>query len=48
MPICDICEEEVDKVYKCETCGAEFCETCGSVSQMLCEYCSEEEEDHTE
>jgi len=44
MPTCDICEEEAEKVYKCKKCGEEFCDDCGSASQMLCEYCREEEE----
>jgi len=48
MPTCDICDEEVDKVYKCTSCEVDFCASCGSASQMLCEYCVEEEEDSNE
>ncbi|MCW4048537.1 MAG: hypothetical protein NWE89_02255 [Candidatus Bathyarchaeota archaeon] len=45
MPICDICEDKVDKVNTCTSCGVDFCKTCGSISQMLCEDCSTEEDD---
>jgi len=45
MPECEVCGEQVDKVYKCKNCGTRFCEDDGSVSEKLCIYCMEEEED---
>lgn len=44
MPICDVCGEEAEKVYKCNNCEVEFCEFCGSVEKRLCEDCATEEE----
>jgi len=43
MPECELCGEEVDKVYECKNCGALFCPKCGSVKEKLCRYCREEE-----
>ena len=45
MPECGICEEEAEKLYKCTECGTDFCQYCGSVSKLLCDYCLEEERD---
>ena len=45
MPICDYCDGNVDKVYECKSCGAEFCSECGSVERRLCRYCVEESEE---
>jgi len=45
MPECEICGEEVAKVYKCKQCGVLFCANCGSSSQGLCIDCSEGEEE---
>jgi hypothetical protein len=44
MPECEICGEESDKLIKCKSCGAKFCEDCGSPIEKLCEFCAEEEE----
>jgi predicted nucleic acid binding AN1-type Zn finger protein len=44
MPECEICGEESDILYKCKSCGAKFCEDCGSPIEKLCEFCAEEEE----
>jgi predicted nucleic acid binding AN1-type Zn finger protein len=43
MPECEVCGEQVDKVYKCKNCGTRFCEDDGSVSEKLCIYCMEED-----
>jgi hypothetical protein len=45
MPTCDICDKEVDKVYKCKSCDVDFCASCGSSKDLLCDYCSEPEEE---
>ncbi len=44
MPECEICGEESDKLIKCKSCGAKFCEDCGSPIEKLCEFCAESEE----
>jgi len=44
MPVCGICEEDVDKVYTCKECDTAFCEDCGDIKKRLCMYCVEEEE----
>jgi CRISPR/Cas system-associated protein Cas10 (large subunit of type III CRISPR-Cas system) len=44
LPECEICGEESDKLIKCKSCGAKFCEDCGSPIEKLCEFCAEEEE----
>lgn len=46
MPVCQFCGEEVDKVYQCKRCDILFCGECGSVSDSLCLYCLEEDEDN--
>lgn len=43
MPECEICGEEADKFTKCKSCGAKFCEDCGSTVEKLCEFCAEEQ-----
>ena len=43
MPVCDVCEEEVEKVYTCRDCEARFCEDCGNPREMLCTWCIEED-----
>jgi hypothetical protein len=43
IPECEICGEEADKFTKCKSCGAKFCEDCGSVIEKLCEFCAEEQ-----
>lgn len=48
MPTCDVCDGIVDKVYECKYGGVQFCNNCGSISKMLCEYCLEEETDEEE
>ena len=42
---CDVCGEEVDKVYECKECGTMFCADCGNPKKMLCSFCLEEEEE---
>lgn len=44
MPECEICGEEADKLIKCKSCGAKFCEDCGSTIEKLCEFCAEDED----
>ena len=54
MPRCEICGEEVSKVYTCKECEIVFCEECGDPEQGLCMLClsegknEEEEEPITE
>jgi hypothetical protein len=45
---CEICGEEVSKVYTCERCGVLFCRYCGSPSEKLCVDCLEEDVDEEE
>lgn len=42
---CEICGEEVSKIYVCKECGTLFCAECGSPSEKLCILCTAEEED---
>ncbi len=44
MSKCSICEEEKEKLYKCKSCGFKFCEECGNLDLMMCEYCFEFEQ----
>jgi hypothetical protein len=44
MPECEICGEESDKLIKCKSYGAKFCEDCGSPIEKRCEFCAEEKE----
>ena len=41
MPVCAICEEVVDKVYRCADCGIAFCKDCGDPNpkKKLCAIC---------
>ena len=41
MPVCAICEEVVDKVYRCAGCGVDFCKDCGDPNpeKKLCTLC---------
>ena len=39
MPVCTICEEVVDKVYRCADCGIDFCKDCGDPRNSLCTIC---------
>lgn len=48
LPECEICGEESDKLIKCKSCGAKFCEDCGSPIEKLCEFCAEEDDVNTE
>jgi hypothetical protein len=48
LPECEICGEESDKLIKCKSCGAKFCEDCGSPIEKLCEFCAEEDDVDTE
>ena len=48
MPVCDICGESEDSLYRCKQCGARFCEWCGSIDDKLCSNCFDEEEDDTD
>lgn len=45
---CEICGEDVRRVYECEECGVLFCKDCGSPSDRLCINCSEVEEEKEE
>jgi len=48
MPKCEICYEDVDKVYTCKECGTEFCVDCGDPKKKMCVLCMEEEEEEGE
>ena len=41
MPVCAICEEVVDEVYRCADCGIAFCKDCGDPNpeKKLCAIC---------
>ena len=45
---CEICGEEVARVYTCKRCGVLFCRYCGSPSENLCVDCLEEDVDDDE
>ena len=45
---CEICGEEVNRVYECEVCGVLFCRDCGSTSEKICNECSEEQSEEDE
>ena len=47
-PECEICGENVKRVYECEICGTAFCKECGDPSEKICQFCSEEEEEGPE
>lgn len=44
MPTCEICGEEVKKVSVCRECNTNFCELCGDVIKLFCEFCQDEED----
>lgn len=44
MPVCDLCGESEDTLYKCKKCGVSFCEWCGSIEDGFCSDCFEEVE----
>ena len=46
MPICTVCEEEVEEVTKCTMCGLTFCAECGNPDVKLCTYCLDDDKDH--
>jgi|GEM_PF-1226220 len=48
MPKCEICYEDVDKVYTCKLCGVAFCEDCGDPKRRICALCIDEEEGEEE
>lgn len=48
MPKCEVCYEDVDKVYVCKSCGTEFCVDCGDPKKKLCVLCIEEEGEEEE
>jgi len=48
MPECEICGEEVRRVYTCKSCDGHFCSECGSTTEMLCIDCLEEQEEDLE
>lgn len=52
MPKCELCGENEEKLYRCETCGTMFCEYCGVVEDRICLNCmvdlDYEEEDYEE
>ena len=43
MPVCEVCYEDMETVYRCKDCGTLFCSECGSVKEELCLYCLKEE-----
>jgi len=45
MPRCEICYEDVDKVYTCKLCQTEFCEECGDPRKRVCALCLDEGEE---
>lgn len=47
-PECEICGEEIARLYKCKKCDASFCEDCGSISEGLCIDCLEENPEEEE
>ena len=49
LPICELCGESEEPIYKCKRCGTSFCECCGDVQEEICVNCLEEytvEEEH--
>jgi len=46
MPICIICEEEVEEVARCNMCGLTFCAECGNTDAKLCTYCLDDDIGH--
>ena len=46
MPICTVCEEEVEEVTKCTMCGLNFCAECGNPDVKLCTYCLDDDNVH--
>jgi len=45
MPRCEICYEDVDRVYTCKLCQTEFCEDCGDPRKKVCALCLDEGEE---
>lgn len=48
MPECEVCFEEVGRVYTCKNCETVFCDECGDPKRKLCIFCLEEEEEGEE
>ena len=48
MPFCDVCGDEVERVYTCKDCETIFCGDCGDTKARLCMYCVEEDEEEEE
>ena len=48
MPICEICNKEVEETITCSQCEAEFCEFCGDESRSLCDVCRQRSEEDFE
>ncbi|MEM2924438.1 MAG: hypothetical protein QXJ68_01960 [Methanocellales archaeon] len=42
LPICRICEREVEQVIECLYCASPFCKECGSFTQEVCKLCQEQ------
>jgi len=42
MPICGVCGEDEERVYRCGECGRLFCSECGSMEVGLCIICQAE------
>ena len=42
MPVCEICDKDVEIVYDCGKCDILFCSECGSVKEGICRLCREE------
>lgn len=45
MPLCGICDREVDDTNECEGCGQEFCEHCGDQVRKVCDVCRQRDDD---
>jgi hypothetical protein len=39
MPKCEICSKKVKTAFKCNECGANFCEHCGDKDKLSCKDC---------
>lgn len=46
MPICTMCEDEVEEVTRCNMCGLTFCAECGNADNKLCTYCLDDDISH--
>lgn len=42
MPICEICEENAEMLFRCKNCNLNVCSNCGDPSSQVCDFCQEE------